>query len=649
MGRFTKRLILGLTAALTLAAGGAYADFLLDDMEGGSNENKMGYYWYFFAGDDDRIAMKKAQDVAGKGYQAVIKNAGPGDQYGVFSFEPHATTGKTGSSAALIYENLNYANLNECTDEKGCERYPTIGMGTSLTESDDTPYGAGFNGVTSIKFWMKAKDVDTVFFKVETIENSVTGEFGPTNVGIKTDGQWPKNPKDLPGKYDKNPSNAWIKKIHPTAEWVEYEVKIADATGVSKPGTAIDGDGSTSKPNGATGTAGDLKQDNWWGYSFEFKKKNATKLAWQINNDKNTKKAGELYVDDVRLIGTFTYVPADQCLSCPGKTLPTSGLKLKLSDFENADPLQNSLGFYWYAYDDKNAGGTTEISDYWTENEHTGETVLDAKGHGNGGNGVEIAYSLGKSFPDKSGTTITPFAGIGTNLFDTTAMVFMNATGATGIYFEYKTENVDFLAVEFSDASDVANAGKNGDNDDGQVFYKKIPGDLTNKDQKNKWTGVIIPFDSLVLPRWIKDGDRRFGSKLTMSQLAKIQFKYQGTTNGKIAIDNVYILGLEGAGEPNRVKHVGSKAMVAGLRATYSRGAIGVNWNAATSITSGSVQLVNTKGRVVASAPIASASGKVTANLNAGTIPTGMYFVRVNAKDVNGKKIVQQASISVVK
>jgi hypothetical protein len=51
----------------------------------------------------------------------------------------------------------------------------------------------------------------------------------------------------------------------------------------------------------------------------------------------------------------------------------------------------------------------------------------------------------------------------------------------------------------------------------------------------------------------------------------------------------------------------------------------------------------------VASAPIAAVGNKVTAKLGAGSLPTGMYFVRVAAKDVSGKQIVRQAPVSIVK
>jgi hypothetical protein len=658
MGRFTKRLVVGLVAALTAGVGGASADFLLDDLEGGTNENKMGYYWYYYVGDDIRTGEKLARNTP-DGYKKIITNAQPGDAYGAFSFVPYESgyNNSTGS-AAMIYENLSYANKAEvCGAESGCEYYPTIGVGTSLTAGDDIGYGSEFANVDSVVFWMKTKNVAQVNFKLETIENSVNGPFGPTKFGTTpVDGKWfPENQLDLPGSYDRNPANAYMKAILVTTAddnvWKRYAVGIKP---VVPPAAVCAPFSATCAP---TGKAGELMQDAWWGYSFEFKPANVTKIAWQINNDKNTQKAGEILVDNITLVGpNFTYTPPDQCTDCHGKTLP-DGAKMKIGDFEGEDALQNPLGYYWYSYTDEQArtdGSTpTAVTCCWTTNAHTGAEVLAVEdndthvGFGNGSKGVKISYTIGdnpfEQNRDGVKSSLTAFAGIGTNLFDSTTFVFTNATGATGLYFEYKTSDVDFLAVEFSDRSDVQNAGPDSDNDDGQVYYLKVPGSAD-------WTGAIIPAGQLVLPRWIKEGDRRYGTTLNWSQLGKVQFKYQGAANGSISIDNVYLLGIDGPGDPNlSVKLAGSKAKVSGLRATYSRGVIGVNWNTSSSIAGGKVQLVNTKGRVVASAPIGKSAGKVTASIGAGRIPTGMYFVRLNARDASGKKVVQQTALSIVK
>jgi len=674
MGRFTKRLVAGLAAALALT-GGAFADFLLDDLEGGSNENRMGNYWYVWVSDDGKVAE-------GLAYDRILSNAGPADGYGKWTFKPFVGTSGTSigagtsGSAALIYKDLDLPDAKATVDAvveewKGggwngttpSSLYPVVGMGTLLTEGDDIGYGEEFKKVDTIVFYMKGDAGIKVIFKVETIENSMTGRWKPTQTA---------------GPYDPNPANAYSTVITVTTDWTRYAVPmkpispITVAEGAVVPGSPTAGNGGGVGGAATSATAIEamnegkgLYQQTYWGKSFTFKPENVTKIAWQVNKDLNsTKLSGSVYVDSIQFKGPFTFVPQDQCLDCVGKAFPT-GPKFLISDFETGnDLLQNKLGFWWYPYTDAKArtDGTTpsSIDEYWTENAYTGQDVLDVVGHGNGGNGITVNFTTGPSpFIQTRGSvsqSLTAFAGIGTNLFDTTAIegqrTYANATGATGLYFEYKTDGVDFLTVEFPDRYDINQAGPEGDNDDGQVWYKKIPGNNTSE-----WKGVIIPFANLSLPGWIKSSDRKgknpagnWKQPHDLSRLAKIQFKYQGTSNGTIAIDNVYLLGIESIGAAQSVKTVGSAAKSVGLSAVYSRGKIGVNWNAATAVASGKIQLVNTKGRVVASAPIAQSAGRtVTANLGAGSIPTGMYFVRVNAKDVNGKKIVSQAPISIVK
>jgi hypothetical protein len=88
----------------------------------------------------------------------------------------------------------------------------------------------------------------------------------------------------------------------------------------------------------------------------------------------------------------------------------------------------------------------------------------------------------------------------------------------------------------------------------------------------------------------------------------------------------------------------------AGLRATYARGVVEVNYTAKVPVVSGKIQLVSSKGRVVASAPITKNAGSaISAQLGFKKIPAGRYFVRINTKDTSGKKIVQQVPISIVK
>jgi hypothetical protein len=273
--------------------------------------------------------------------------------------------------------------------------------------------------------------------------------------------------------------------------------------------------------------------------------------------------------------------------------------------------------------------------------------IMDVTDKGReGGKAAYINFEIGSMFQNDKGANISGFAGIGTNLYDDeVGAAFLNASAFTGIYFEYKTEGTDAVDVELTDSFDAIGRAADAD---GEVFYTRIEG------TGGQWKAAKIDFTKLVLPMWVAtSGERRKNppnDKLDLSKLAQLKFKIT-SGDGNIAIDNVYFYGSDGGTEWSSVKMLGARSGVkaSGLRATYSRGVVGVNWTPVAPVASGKVQLINTKGRVVASAPIAKNAGsRVTAQFSKN-IPTGMYFVRVNAKDLNGKRVVQQAAISVVK
>jgi hypothetical protein len=92
------------------------------------------------------------------------------------------------------------------------------------------------------------------------------------------------------------------------------------------------------------------------------------------------------------------------------------------------------------------------------------------------------------------------------------------------------------------------------------------------------------------------------------------------------------------------------RSVSAPLRASYARGSISINWNAGSQIRSGTVSLINVKGATVASTSIRPNSSNISAKLGSrATLPAGMYFVRIDARDVNGKRIVQQVPVNIVK
>jgi hypothetical protein len=97
------------------------------------------------------------------------------------------------------------------------------------------------------------------------------------------------------------------------------------------------------------------------------------------------------------------------------------------------------------------------------------------------------------------------------------------------------------------------------------------------------------------------------------------------------------------------VSYLANARSATSMRAIYNRGTITVNWNAGTRITDGKISVVNIRGVTVASSSIRSHSGNINAKLNSKSIPAGYYLVRIDARNANGKQIVQQVPLSIVK
>jgi len=97
------------------------------------------------------------------------------------------------------------------------------------------------------------------------------------------------------------------------------------------------------------------------------------------------------------------------------------------------------------------------------------------------------------------------------------------------------------------------------------------------------------------------------------------------------------------------VKLLANKAATPGLKVSYAKNRVTVNWTPTTKIANGTVQLLNAKGVALSTSYIKANSNKVTAKLGTVGVPAGMYFVHISAVGVNGQKIVTQSAVSIVK
>jgi hypothetical protein len=406
------------------------------------------------------------------------------------SFTPIAG-GNAGSNfaAAMHFQGLAAA--------AAVEEYATVGMGTEISGDENIGYGAGFNSVTAISFYARGPAGLVFNFNVETIENA---QSGSTHV---TDNSYTRQFTIAPGANN---------------VWTLYTVQISPVTAPSQIDVPITGESTFG------GAAGDLQQEPWHGRTFQFRPENVTQLSWSLKSYPNNQGArinsGTFAVDDIRLVG-FEYVEPDPLGWCGNgdcvlPTFATPDQKALLSDFEFSPAGRNTLGFYWYDYVDASSQVVTEIS-------YTAPGRLD-------GSAASASFNLG--------TGTSPFAGIGTTLYneEATPTVYLDASNFRydfgGIYFEYMTGNTNNVKVELHDWRSV-------EEDNGEDFFVLLPG------TGGQWMSATIPFERFVLPAFA------FFRDLSLSNLAKLQFVFNTPGPNTITIDNVYFYGADEFKQPH--------------------------------------------------------------------------------------------------
>ncbi|MDR0307562.1 MAG: hypothetical protein LBI42_12105 [Chitinispirillales bacterium] len=694
MGKFTKRLTAGLAAALMMA-GGAFAQesSLLADFENNSNQNLFKDYWYFYDDSEVKSSLTAPHADAGKTGNSKVLSAGErvGSSGRELLFTPDrsiTSDGINGNSAKLEFtwgrtfqtgydntsiEKARNPNHSNCTNgpldltwypesatgpggyARGCyEVQQFVGIGTNLAPDGSKEGPKGIENATHITFKAKASVPMAVRFAVEMSHIEMNAHFGRV-IQVGTTEQ----------TYT----------IHLKVDPTSHQAKADYIHGELAPITGATTNAGLAQPAWALGQ-GALWYQNASSYDLigtnkNFIKKNIVKLAWQIQTGPNdytyepvtdllapnpsTKDAesqgGTFYLDDVIIHG-FRFVAADMCEECVVTTKPHDADPRV--DNLTSDPI-NWLGHYWYGYDDTKTvvdPGTTQGNSSFSgegvdcNNQYYSGCGLKVIGSGDNAH-IGIEYWMGPQLTI-GGEMVQPFVGLGTNLYDDggldtpkdpstlTAADFFNATagGFHGLYFEYRTD-ASQITFEVHDVHDVK---KN--RIESATFYIDVPGATGGS-----WRAVAVPFAKLRQHLEWETVAANPGPKLDLTQLAKFQFKYQGGESGEMFLRNVYLVGTSVP-----VRHIGTAAKTTGIRASFNRGTIGVNWTPSSRIASGTVSLVNVRGITVSSTAIKPNSNKITARLgNKGALPAGMYFVRINARDVNGKRIVQQVPVNVVK
>jgi hypothetical protein len=408
MSKFKLLKPLGILA-IAVSALSVRADLLIDDFEGGTNENAVGDYWYFYSDDDAANKGKSKVNNAEKNAKGELVFKG---SYGATSTPTAYDAGADGS----MFSGVCDFTLG---DTAGMALYvkPFVGMGTNLA-ADPAP-GAPLSswipfdatGATGIEFAAKADFDATIEIKLETKPVAI---------------------QDGTAKYDHFQATFTVQK----GEWSNFSKAIP----------------------------GDFNQVLWSKKKVPFDIKQLTKIAFQISYDNvmTTPRAGKLYIDNLKFTGDIVWRQPDSWKPSAINP-PSDATKGKLSKFDDPDaPTENTLGkeYYWYAYTDEKDRATAENPGTTSSIDKGVDTKMGLVPKDGA---VEIVYTLGTLYKDANNVAIKPFVGIGTNLFNDIDLTnYTDGSNISKIYFEYKTEGDCKIRVEVEDSLDAKKLRKSG-------------------------------------------------------------------------------------------------------------------------------------------------------------------------------------------
>lgn len=601
MGIFKlKTALLGLTTVLA-ASTSLFADAVVD-ADCDNNQNEYGYYWYYYddnagVGKDDRLQSKTPGDASLISVLSTDTVNLADKKVKNYKFTPGTDEATQNSYASIpftlgtTWPAVTYTGV----------AHPFVGIGTQLAPDGRT---CDLTGATAVKFKIRSHTgaIQFIDFKIQILALDVYSQ-----VLVPPEGAY---------AYHEN------REVPVSTDWEEQTVlisKLAQPAWLAK----------TSKAKMA------------------FDIKTCTKLAWEVKEEDNPDATDDtIDIDDITIVGeNYTYTPP-AIWTHKEPTKPSTG---EFATFEKLVANVSPLGTYWYAYNDAAIEGNSTVSETSASVSEDGRLLINlaAKTGSDGvGKGASLEYVLGKSVP-QGNNTVAGFVGIGCNMYDSLSSTYWDATAnkCNGIYFEYTTDgDLKKATVEISDMNDVADSlhpTRKDTRGSGVVYYRDLPAT-----EKGVWNAVLIPFDSLIYhDDWAGSDSIPFDK----TKIAKIQWKVQGAElkAGVLAIDNVWFPGVTDwpNTDPDAVKNFSHSNQSSGFNVSYLNGNVNVNWKNSTALTSGKISLVNTLGAVVSSASIT----KTTTSFSTQRLPAGMYFVKINAVNANGKTVAMQSKVSIVK
>lgn len=568
-GRKGAWLLTGALAAALSAHGAATAVSVLDDFEAASNQNKFQGYSYFYADAADKGTSQVLSSKAGASATELLVD-------GTKSFDAG-----NGSTKSLLLD-FKYGATKPVSCGGTCEYGQMVGFGTQLIAGTDPIGGAtagktlDMTGATAITFSAKASVTMKVRVEITTTDVTDYGfHRGEVTVGTT---------------------------------WGDQVVML-------NPGL-----GGINQPT--------------WALPVPFNPAKVQKLQFQVSADDNpTLTQGKLWLDDIKVVG-YTWVPPSACIPCvTAQANVTGALLSNLEPDATVTPArpanQNAAGGFWFVYNDVGSRTVTTQSEYseifqgvdLTDPKAPLFQVSPDKGAA-GGPGAYIKFTLGPSYTEAAGTApIMPFVGLGTKTSDALETMAWNATGSTGIAFDYKTDAAStFKYVRLEVKTKQTDLGTNP----GVVHSVQVPA------TGGVWKTANIPWNKFSLPDWDEVPNKL--APIQTSSIVKLQWAVQDApgTTGDLAIDNVKVPGLT-----NFVSGIRSAARkeARGLKMHTAAGRLDVSFDLPSGVRDAKVSLVDMKGAVVASRSLVG-KGSIQASLDTRNLRSGVYSLQVSHGDV---------------
>lgn len=259
-------------------------------------------------------------------------------------------------------------------------------------------------------------------------------------------------------------------------------------------------------------------------------------LQWEVNKGKNASVTeAVLWIDDVQIQG-YTWVAPEPrgscmvtgCLGAPGRKPSPAAL---VSDFEGADPTANKMGLAW-SYFSSVAMNPDARPNIILGGVDSLTSSITTAGKGFAGNGAWLDFALGETWFAPEGHLLLPAVSL---TMPMTMDTGMDATGSTGLYFDYKTTG----SVEYVDLR-VRTDQVHAENIYA-VAYVKLKG------TGGQWKGAEVKWSDFILPNW-GPAFREAEKTMSFNRLMGVEWSVTSAkkdVSGGMAVDNVHLLGLD--------------------------------------------------------------------------------------------------------